>query len=118
MNEDTTRDMHTRSFEERIFSELSAMRAEFNARFDAIETRLATIEARMTTVENRLTTLEDKVDARLRETRPIWEGVQLRLDKIDPTLKEMSSHLKLLARDSFQLRARVEELEEHLPPAA
>ncbi len=100
MNEDTTGDLNARSFEERIFNELAAMRVE------------------MTTMNNRLIALEDKVDARLRETRPIWEGVQLRLDKIDPTLKEMSSHLKLLARDSFQLRARVEELEEHLPPAA
>lgn len=118
MNEDTTRDMNARSFEERIFTELAAMRVEaaamrveFNARFDAVE-------ARLTMVENRLTTLEDKVDTRLRETRPIWEGVQARLDKIDATLKEMASHLKLLAKDSFQIRARVEELEEHLPPAA
>lgn len=108
MNEDTTRDLNARSFEERIFAELAAMRvemttmrAEFNARFDAVENRFTLAEAQMVTINNRLTALEDKVDARLRETRPIWEAVQARLDKIEPTLKEIASHLKLLARDSF-----------------
>ncbi len=76
------------------------------------------MRAEMTTMNGRLAALEDKVDARLRETRPIWEAVQARLDKIEPTLKEMASHLKLLAKDSFQLRARIEELAEHIPPAA
>ncbi len=100
VNEETTRNLNAQSFEERIFHELTAMRAE------------------MTTMNGRLAALEGKVDARLRETRPIWEAVQARLDKIEPTLKEMASHLKLLAKDSFQLRARIEELAEHIPPAA
>lgn len=31
----------------------------------------------------RLTSLEDKVDKRLKETRPIWEGVRAQIDKLD-----------------------------------
>jgi hypothetical protein len=58
MSEETTQDMPDgRSFEERVF-----------ARFDALDARLAS--------------LEEGVDARLHETRPIWEAVLSRLDKI------------------------------------
>ena len=34
-------------------------------------------------IKTRLTTLEQKVDARLHETRPIWEGVLARLEELE-----------------------------------
>ena len=70
MSEDPTRNL----FEERVLNELAAMRTDFNNRFDGLD--------------GRLTSLENKVDARLRETRPIWEGVQERLTEIEASLKE------------------------------
>ncbi len=82
MNEDTTRNLP--SFEERVLSELAAIRAETSA----LNTRMASVETRLTGVETRLTTLEDKVDSRLRETRPIWEGVVLKLNAIEKLLSE------------------------------
>ena len=104
---DKTQDMpDARSFEERVF-----------ARFDAMDARFDRMEARFNAMDARLTTLEDKVDARLRETRPIWEGVQERLTEIEASLKEFNRHLKTLVNDSFKLRARVEELEENQPNA-
>ena len=104
MSEDPTKDLpNTRPFEERVLAELSAMRTDFSNRFDLLETRL--------------TSLEDKVDARLRETRPIWEGVQTQLKGIEKQLDDLNRQFKTLIQDSFNLRVRVEKLEENQPTA-
>lgn len=102
MSEDPTRNLPPTSFEERVLNELSAIRQEISEQ-----------GVRLTALEDRLMTLEERVDARLRETRPIWEGVQQRLTVIGASLKEFNRHLKTLVNDSFKLRARVEELEEN-----
>src|SRR5256714_207562 len=104
MSEDTTQGLPPRPFEERVLAELSGVRQE------------------LTTVNSRLSTLEEKVDARLRETRPIWEGVLARLTAIEsemPRLGGIESELSRMNRqfrsfvaDIFQLRVRVEKLEE------
>lgn len=95
MDEDTTRDLPGATpFEQRVLAEFAAL-------------------------NKRLTVLEEKVDVRMRETRPIWEGVQTRLAAIEETLNDMRSHMKLIVKDLFQTRVRVEELEDQRrPPAA
>jgi chromosome segregation ATPase len=105
MSEDITHGLPRRSFEERVLSELSGIRQELGTR--------------LTSVEERLTSLEDKVDARLRETRPIWEGVLARLTAMESRLGGVESELARMNRqfrsfvaDIFQLRVRVEKLEE------
>jgi predicted nucleic acid-binding Zn-ribbon protein len=102
MSEDPTQRIpDERSFEERVLSELAAIRTDI-AKLDA-----------------RLTTVEDKVDARLRETRPIWENVQARLTTIETTLDDIRLQMLELNRDSLAVRARVARLEEReRPPAA
>ena len=52
------------------------------ARLEAIDSRLFTLDSRMFTLDSRLVTLEEKVDRRLQETRPIWEGVLEQLKEI------------------------------------
>ena len=101
MSEDITHGLPRRSFEERVLSELSGIRQG------------------LTGLDPRLTSLEDKVDARLSETRPIWEGVLARLTTIESRLGGVESELSRMNRqfrsfvaDIFQLRARVEQLEE------
>ena|SRR5947199_6093577 len=104
MSEDTTQGLPPRPFEERVLAELSAMRQE------------------LTTVNSRMSALEEKVDTRLRETRPIWEGVLARLTAIESELPRLGGIESELARmnrqfrsfvaDIFQVRARVEKLEE------
>jgi chromosome segregation ATPase len=98
----------TRSFEERVF-----------ARFDAMDARFDSMETRFDSMETRLTTLEDKVDARLRETRPIWESVQQQLTEmatriaaIEKTLDDIRLRLNELYRDSYEMRGRIGRLEE------
>ena len=104
---DKTQDMpDARSFEERVF-----------ARFDAMDARFDRMEARFNAMDARLTTLEDKVDARLRETRPIWENVQVRLTAIEKTLEDISLQFNEILKDSYAMRARIARLEdrERLP---
>ena len=115
MSEDRTQGLPPRVFEERVLSELSGIRQELG-------TRLTSVEERLGSVEGRLTSLEEKVDARLRETRPIWEGVLARLTAIEAELPRLGGIELELARmnrqfrsfvaDIFQLRVRVEKLEE------
>lgn len=107
MSEDPTKDLHNNlSFEERVLAELAAIRQEISQQ-----------NVRLTSLEERMISLEEKVDARLRETRPIWEGVQQRLTEIESALNEFNRQLKTLITDSFKLRVRVEKLEDNQPAA-
>ena len=107
MSEDPTKSIpDTRSFEERVLSGLASIRGDI-AKVDA-----------------RLTTLEDKVDARLRETRPIWESMQQQLTDVQTRMAAMEKTLNLirvglgeLYGDSVEVRARIALLERERAPA-
>jgi predicted nuclease with TOPRIM domain len=125
MSEDLTQNLHPRPFEERVLAELSAMRRENAARFDALDTRVASLEGRMTTLEGRMTTLEGRmtsleeiVNARLHDTRPMWEAVQERLTGIEKEMRGLNHHLKKFAGELGMLRNRVDELEEDVEDLA
>ena len=104
MSENTTQGTpDARSFEERIF-----------ARFDSLDTRLDNLDARLDNLDGRLTSLEDKVDARLRETRPIWEAVLSRLDNLEGELKSLNRQLRILHEDVLRVRVDQEDLRERI----
>ena len=140
MNEDLTQNLPPRSFEERIFAELAAMRQDFTNQLAEVRQEFSTqlaevrresaeqfaavrqelseqremivhVHARVVSVETRLTSLEEKVEARLHDTRPMWEGVQARLAGIATGMKSLNRHFRTLAADSFGLRVRVDKLE-------
>lgn len=114
MSEDLTRNLPT-SFEERVLAEFAAMRQEFAEQREMIQqlhSRVDSIDAQLTVLDERLTSLEDKVDVRLRETRPVWEGVQQRLTGIEKSPDKLSRHFKVFVNDAFDPRARVEKLED------
>jgi chromosome segregation ATPase len=97
MSDNPTQEMpDSRSFEERVF-----------ARFDSLD-------ARPDRFESRLTSLEEKVDARLRETRPIWEAMQARLESVENEVKEINRGVKILHKDVLQVRVDQEELRERI----
>jgi chromosome segregation ATPase len=103
-----------RSFEERVF-----------ARFDAMDARFDSMETRFDSMETRLTALEEKVDARLRETRPIWESMQQQLTTLDARMAAMEARMTAMEKtldlirvgmgelygDSIEVRARIALLE-------
>ena len=125
MSEDITQGLPANSFEGRVLAELSGIRQELttvNSRLTVVEDKVTTLDGKVDSLDGRLTSVEEKVDARLRETRPIWEGVLARLTAIESEMPRLGGIEKELARmnrqfrsfvaDIFQLRARVEKLEE------
>jgi chromosome segregation ATPase len=104
MSENTTQEIpDARSFEERVF-----------ARFDAMQGQLTSLQGQLTSMGERLTTLEDKVDARLRETRPIWEAVLARLDNVETEIKTLNRGVRILHDDAMRVRLDQEELRERI----
>jgi chromosome segregation ATPase len=93
---------------------------------------LRQILARLDSMDARLTALEDKVDRRLQETRPIWEGVleqlkevnarldrtETRLDSIEKEIGAMRRWFRQtffeMGRDHDSLEERVENIEARL----
>lgn len=131
MNEDPTQNL-PQSFEERVLAELSAIRQEQAAQREMLHQQgeelhrqgeelrrqgetIQHLHARMNSLDVRLNALEEKVDARLRETRPIWEGVLERLTKIESELNSLNRQLRSIIADLFQVRVRVEKLEDNQP---
>ncbi|HEV7905097.1 MAG TPA: hypothetical protein VGO96_14745 [Pyrinomonadaceae bacterium] len=114
MSEDLTQNLPD-SFEQRVLAEFAAMRTDFAAvKRELGEQRemLTQVHTRALSLDARLSSLEEKVDARLRETRPIWEGVLERLTNIESELSNLNRQFRSLLADIFQVRVRVEKLED------
>jgi predicted nuclease with TOPRIM domain len=78
----------------------------------------------LTNLNNRLSTLEEKVDSRLKETRPIWEAVLLRLDSMDNRLNSVDTRLEkvedkfaTVAEELLDMRTDIGRLKKRLPAA-
>lgn len=114
MNEDPTQNLPQSSFEERVLTTLSAIRAELSAvhtEQSAIRTELSAIRNDVTALGERMSALEERVDRRLQETRPMWEGVQAQIRKLDGKFDVVLSDLYELRYDQVILNRRVDELE-------
>ena len=73
MNDDKTQELpNDNSFEARVLTELAAIRAD-----------QAATRRDIGGLDSRVTSLEERVDARLRETRPIWEATQEGIERLD-----------------------------------
>src|SRR5215212_9189491 len=75
-------------------------------------------------LNNRLSTLEEKVDARLKETRPIWEAVLSRLDSVGTQLNSMDARLEkvedkfaAVAEELLDMRSDISRVKKRLPAA-
>ncbi len=129
MNEDTTRDLPVRSFEERVLAEFAALRQEVGGlrqevgglrqEIDIVKQDIHGMKLvinemnrNLHATNQRLTTLEEKVDARLRETRPIWEAVLVQVREVKDGIAMLNAKVTELIRDSMATRARVTILEE------
>ncbi len=119
MNEDPTKELpQKRSFEEQVLAQLAAIRseaveirthvlaelaairgevAEIRVQQAAMAKNIAALDERLTSLEGRFTALEEIVDARLKETRPIWEAVQAQIEKLD-------QKFDIVIRDLYDVR--------------
>src|SRR2546425_9562381 len=114
MNEDPTKELPKQSFEDRVLAELAAILAEqkatraeidtirgeqaaLRAQVDAIQVQQGVMARNIIGLDERLTSLEETVDARLKETRPIWEAVQAQIEKLD-------QKFDIVIRDLYDVR--------------
>src|SRR2546425_7568157 len=101
MNEDPTKGLPSaRNFEDRVLSQLAEIRtevAEIRVQQAAMAKNIAALDERLTSLEGRFTALEEIVDARLKETRPIWEAVQAQIEKLD-------QKFDIVIRDLYDVR--------------
>ena len=122
MNEDTTRDLPALSFEERVLAEFAALRQEVGGlrqeldivKQDVHGMKLVINEMnhQIHDVNKRLTTLEEKADARLRETRPMWEAVLIQLREVKDGIATLNAKVSEVMKDLLATRARVAIIEE------
>jgi chromosome segregation ATPase len=119
MNEDPTKKFSDgESFEARVLSGLAAIQSEqaeiraeirneiaaLGSKVSSLDERLTSVEVTLSSLEVRLSSLEEKVDARLRETRPIWESVLDNIKRLDLKFDEVLS-------DLFEVRSDVKRHE-------
>jgi len=107
MNEDPTQNLPQLSFEERVLAELSAIRKDVAT----LGERMSALEQKVDSLEGKVDSLEEKVDRRLQETRPMWEGVQAQIRKLDTKFDIVIKELYEIRYDHVMLGQRVDELE-------
>ena len=94
VNEDPTKELPGASpFEQRVLAEFAALRGEVAE----IRNQQVAMAKNIAALDQRLTSLEDRVDARLKETRPIWEAVRAQIEKLD-------EKFNLFIRDLYDVR--------------
>jgi len=118
MDEDPTRGLPGhQTFEERVFAGFEVMHSGFEAMhrgFAAVHGELAAIRGDIAALDARLTTLEERVDARLQETRPIWEAVQLQITRLDEKFEIVIRELYEVRTDTVLHGKRLDEIERRL----
>jgi predicted nucleic acid-binding Zn-ribbon protein len=138
MNDEPPKDLATRAFQKRVLDEFAAVRAEQSAirseiseiragqsalhnditemRNDIVQIRTQQVALAESTgaLDYRFTALEERIDARLKETRLIWEAVQEQLQRLverfDAALVdfyELRSEMKIHGRRIAELERRV-----------
>jgi hypothetical protein len=78
---------------------------------------LASINQRLNGLEVRLTNLEEKVEARLYDTRPMWESVLAGIQIMSTRLEKMDAKFDVVGAQLLDLRTDVELLKRRLPAA-
>jgi chromosome segregation ATPase len=115
MNEERTRDLPGRSFEERVFARFDSLDGRFDsmdARFDAMEARVNSMEmrfeARFDRVDARLDGLDIRVhalEARALDTKPIWERALAEILEVKKGVEDLNRKIDVLNQDVLQVRA-------------
>ena len=112
MSEEPTESLEgSNPFESRVLREL----ANLNRRFDGLESRMDRLESRLDGLEVRLTGLEEKVEARLYDTRPMWESVLAGIQIMSTKLEKLDAKFNVVAAQLLDLRTDVEMLKQRLP---
>jgi hypothetical protein len=112
-NDDPTLELPTPNFAEQA-RELTSPLYELQKRLQQFELQVAAIPK----IEEQVAALDDKLDRRLHDTRPIWEGVLLEMGDLRATMGKEIENIKrrigLLIQDNFEMRAAYRDLEKRV----
>jgi BMFP domain-containing protein YqiC len=103
MNDERTRDLAGRSFEERVFARFDSM----DARFDAMETRF---DARFDGLDTRVQALE----AKALDTKPIWERALAEIAEVREVAEDIKRKFEILIQDVMQVRTDQRRVERRI----
>ncbi|HYR76710.1 MAG TPA: hypothetical protein VEM96_12800 [Pyrinomonadaceae bacterium] len=131
MNEERTRDLPERSFEERVFARFDTIDARFetmDARFDAMDARFDSVDARVNAMDLRFETRFDRVEARLDgldirvhalesralDTKPIWEQALAEIVEVKESIYDIKRKFEIVTDDLLQVRANQRRVEKRM----
>ncbi|HKV37785.1 MAG TPA: hypothetical protein VJX67_01125 [Blastocatellia bacterium] len=80
-------------------------------KLDELLKLFGTVSEGVQSIGSRLDQLEQKVDNRLRDTRPIWEAVLVRLDQVDAHLNQVDARFDQVDARLNQVDARFDQVE-------
>jgi archaellum component FlaC len=109
----------------RILDEISGLRAEFRTELGQVRIELGQVrselkilEGRVEALDSKVEALDNKVEARLKDTRPLWEGVQLQLrslqEKMDDGFSGLQEKMSLLNEDVLDVRTQQRRFDRRL----
>jgi hypothetical protein len=91
---------------------------DMKARLSSLESETRGVTSRLTTLETEVVALKSTVEDRFKDTRPMWqainertERIEARLDRIDETMQMLAGHELELAAVQSRLSSRVTALE-------
>jgi chromosome segregation ATPase len=132
MNEDPTKDLSQRAFQQRALAEFASIRSEvgelrgevgelrgevgeLRGEVAELRTQQTAMAKNLAALDRRLTSLEEKVDNRLKETRPIWEAVKAQIEKLDAKFDNFIRDLYDLRGDLRMHEKRLDSLDRRVP---
>lgn len=96
------------------FTELRSEVTQLRSDVTELRTQQAAMAKNIAALDQRLTNLEERVDERLKETRPIWEAVQIQIQRLGEKLDgailefhELRAEIKLHGLRIAELERRV-----------
>jgi hypothetical protein len=108
MNEERTRGLSGRSFEERVFARFDSLDTHVNAMELRFEVRFDRVDARLDRVEERLDGLDIRVQAlesRALDTKLIWERALAEILEVKKGVEDLNRKIDVLNQGVLQVRA-------------
>lgn len=110
MSEDTTRLLPNDDLK-LILAQLQSLTSQVQS----LTSQVQYLGTQVAALDDRQASLEEKVDRRLQETRPLWEAVMTRLEKIDARLAHIEEDNKDLRRTFFGMLKQFTRMNDELP---
>lgn len=106
MSEDPTQDLPTQDLSAvEMLSLVLADVRDMKTRLGALESETRGVASGLTTLENEVAALHSTVEDRFKDTRPIWQAINERTERIEARLNRIDETMQMLAGRELELAA-------------